>query len=113
MENKNTKNKLSIEEMIEKKELEIKQKQNEKKKLQSRLKERQRKEKTKRLIEKGSIFEKIFEGSSELNSDEYMKILDQIQNKEELELKILEMIENKEKNKEENNVLENEKTEII
>ncbi|HFI5494374.1 TPA: DUF3847 domain-containing protein [Streptococcus pneumoniae] len=52
---------LSIEEQIEKKEESIKQLQNQKRQLKKKLNEQERKARNKRLIEKGAVFESIFE----------------------------------------------------
>lgn len=55
--------KLSIEKQIDKKEENIKQLQNQKRQLKKKLNEQERKSRNKRLIEKGAVFESIFEES--------------------------------------------------
>ncbi|CAG6027186.1 ATP-dependent exoDNAse (exonuclease V) subunit alpha [Streptococcus pneumoniae] len=70
---------LSIEEQIEKKEESIKQLQNQKRQLKKKLNEQERKARNKRLIEKGAVFESIFEESIDLTKDEfYKKFQDQV-----------------------------------
>ncbi|HGR2120756.1 TPA: MobQ family relaxase [Streptococcus pneumoniae] len=59
---------LSIEEQIEKKEESIKQLQNQKRQLKKKLNEQERKARNKRLIEKGAVFESIFEESIDLTA---------------------------------------------
>lgn len=64
---------LSIEEQIEKKEESIKQLQNQKRQLKKKLNEQERKARNKRLIEKGAMFESIFEESIDLTKDEFYR----------------------------------------
>ncbi|HGP8238677.1 TPA: DUF3847 domain-containing protein, partial [Streptococcus pneumoniae] len=76
---------LSIEEQIEKKEESIKQLQNQKRQLKKKLNEQERKARNKRLIEKGAVFESIFEESIDLTKDEFYKLIKTL-NDEEIRL---------------------------
>ncbi|HEP4951431.1 TPA: DUF3847 domain-containing protein, partial [Streptococcus pyogenes] len=67
--------KLSIEEQIEKKEESIKQLKNQKIQLKKKLNEQERKARNKRLIEKGAVFESVFEESINLTIDEFYKLM--------------------------------------
>lgn len=84
--------KLSIEKQIEKKEESIKQLQNQKRALQKKLNEKERKRRNKRLIEKGAVFESIFEESKDITKDEFYKLIKSL-NDEEIRLKIMEILE--------------------
>ncbi|CZD17801.1 Protein of uncharacterised function (DUF3847) [Streptococcus pneumoniae] len=98
---------LSIEEQIEKKEESIKQLQNQKRQLKKKLNEQERKARNKRLIEKGAVFESIFEESIfeesifeesifeesiDLTKDEFYKLIKTL-NDEEIRLNIMEILE--------------------
>lgn len=88
---------LSIEEQIEKKEESIKQLQNQKRQLKKKLNEQERKARNKRLIEKGAVFESIFEESIfeesiDLIKDEFYKLIKTL-NDEEIRLNIMEILE--------------------
>ncbi|VIP66619.1 Protein of uncharacterised function (DUF3847) [Streptococcus pneumoniae] len=88
---------LSIEEQIEKKEESIKQLQNQKRQLNKKLNEQERKARNKRLIEKGAVFESIFEESIfeesiDLTKDEFYKLIKTL-NDEEIRLNIMEILE--------------------
>ncbi|HGK8589122.1 TPA: DUF3847 domain-containing protein [Streptococcus pneumoniae] len=83
---------LSIEEQIEKKEESIKQLQNQKRQLKKKLNEQERKARNKRLIEKGAVFESIFEESIDLTKDEFYKLIKML-NDEEIRLNIMEILE--------------------
>ncbi|HHL0936490.1 TPA: DUF3847 domain-containing protein, partial [Streptococcus pneumoniae] len=87
----------SIEEQIEKKEESIKQLQNQKRQLKKKLNEQERKARNKRLIEKGAVFESIFEESIfeesiDLTKDEFYKLIKTL-NDEEIRLNIMEILE--------------------
>ncbi|HEQ2964835.1 TPA: DUF3847 domain-containing protein [Streptococcus pyogenes] len=84
--------KLSIEEQIEKKEESIKQLKNQKIQLKKKLNEQERKERNKRLIEKGAVFESVFEESINLTIDEFYKLMKML-NDEEIRLNIMEILE--------------------
>ncbi|HGQ2419155.1 TPA: DUF3847 domain-containing protein [Streptococcus pneumoniae] len=84
---------LSIEEQIEKKEESIKQLQNQKRQLKKKLNEQERKARNKRLIEKGAVFESIFEESIDLTKDEFYKLIKTLNNDEEIRLNIMEILE--------------------
>lgn len=73
---------LSIEEQIEKKEESIKQLQNQKRQLKKKLNEQERKARNKRLIEKGAVFESIFEESIDLTKDEFYKLIKTLNDEE-------------------------------
>ena len=60
----------NIDEKILMAEEEIKQLQNQKRQLKKKLNEQERKARNKRLIEKGAVFESIFEESKDLTKDE-------------------------------------------
>ncbi|VLJ13042.1 Protein of uncharacterised function (DUF3847) [Streptococcus pneumoniae] len=88
---------LSIEEQIEKKEESVKQLQNQKRQLKKKLNEQERKARNKRLIEKGAVFESIFEESIfeesiDLTKDEFYKLIKTL-NDEEIRLNIMEILE--------------------
>ncbi|MDV8589205.1 DUF3847 domain-containing protein [Streptococcus pneumoniae] len=93
---------LSIEEQIEKKEESIKQLQNQKRQFKKKLNEQERKARNKRLIEKGAVFESIFEESIfeesifeesiDLTKDEFYKLIKTL-NDEEIRLNIMEILE--------------------
>ncbi|ODO26527.1 hypothetical protein A4367_10760 [Streptococcus pneumoniae] len=88
---------LSIEEQIEKKEESIKQLQNQKRQLKKKLNEQERKARNKRLIEKGAVFESIFEESIfeesiDSTKDEFYKLIKTL-NDEEIRLNIMEILE--------------------
>lgn len=92
-----TSKRLSIEEQIEKKEESIKQLQNQKRQLKKKLNEQERKARNKRLIEKGAVFESIFEESIfeesiDLTKDEFYKLIKTL-NDEEIRLNIMEILE--------------------
>ncbi|HHK7440850.1 TPA: DUF3847 domain-containing protein, partial [Streptococcus pneumoniae] len=85
------------EEQIEKKEESIKQLQNQKRQLKKKLNEQERKARNKRLIEKGAVFESIFEESIfeesiDLTKDEFYKLIKTL-NDEEIRLNIMEILE--------------------
>jgi len=84
--------KLSIEEQIEKKEESIKQLKNQKIQLKKKLNEQERKARNKRLIEKGAVFESVFEESINLTIDEFYKLMKML-NDEEIRLNIMEILE--------------------
>ncbi|HHK1612974.1 TPA: DUF3847 domain-containing protein [Streptococcus pyogenes] len=84
--------KLSIEEQIEKKEESIKQLKNQKIQLKKKLNEQERKARNKRLIEKGAVFESVFEESINLTIDEFYKSMKML-NDEEIRLNIMEILE--------------------
>ncbi|HFO0405547.1 DUF3847 domain-containing protein [Streptococcus pyogenes] len=84
--------KLSIEEQIEKKEESIKQLKNQKIQLKKKLNEQERKARNKRLIEKGAVFESVFEESISLTIDEFYKLMKML-NDEEIRLNIMEILE--------------------
>ncbi|HEP4314186.1 TPA: DUF3847 domain-containing protein [Streptococcus pyogenes] len=84
--------KLSIEEQIEKKEESIKQLKNQKIQLKKKLNEQERKARNKRLIEKGAVFESVFEESINLTIDEFYKLMKML-NDEEIRLNIIEILE--------------------
>ena len=84
--------KLSIEEQIEKKEESIKQLKNQKIQLKKKLNEQERKARNKRLIEKGAVFESVFEESINLTIDEFYKLIKML-NDEEIRLNIMEILE--------------------
>ncbi|HHK6340630.1 TPA: DUF3847 domain-containing protein, partial [Streptococcus pneumoniae] len=84
-------------EQIEKKEESIKQLQNQKRQLKKKLNEQERKARNKRLIEKGAVFESIFEESIfeesiDLTKDEFYKLIKTL-NDEEIRLNIMEILE--------------------
>ncbi|HEV0498094.1 TPA: DUF3847 domain-containing protein [Streptococcus pneumoniae] len=86
-----------MEEQIEKKEESIKQLQNQKRQLKKKLNEQERKARNKRLIEKGAVFESIFEESIfeesiDLTKDEFYKLIKTL-NDEEIRLNIMEILE--------------------
>ena len=83
---------LSIEEQIEKKEESIKQLQNQKRQLKKKHNEQERKARNKRLIEKGAVFESIFEEIIDLTKDEFYKLIKTL-NDEEIRLNIMEILE--------------------
>ncbi|HHK7446783.1 TPA: DUF3847 domain-containing protein, partial [Streptococcus pneumoniae] len=81
----------------EKKEESIKQLQNQKRQLKKKLNEQERKARNKRLIEKGAVFESIFEESIfeesiDLTKDEFYKLIKTL-NDEEIRLNIMEILE--------------------
>ena len=82
--------KLSIEEQIEKKEESIKQLKNQKIQLKKKLNEQERKARDKRLIEKGAVFESVFEESINLTIDEFYKLIKML-NDEEIRLNMMEI----------------------
>lgn len=84
--------KLSIEEQIERKEESIKQLKNQKIQLKKKLNEQERKARNKRLIEKGAVFESVFEESINLTIDEFYKSMKML-NDEEIRLNIMEILE--------------------
>ncbi|HEQ0308278.1 TPA: DUF3847 domain-containing protein [Streptococcus pyogenes] len=84
--------KSSIEEQIEKKEESIKQLKNQKIQLKKKLNEQERKARNKRLIEKGAVFESVFEESINLTIDEFYKLMKML-NDEEIRLNIMEILE--------------------
>ena len=84
--------KLSIEEQIEKKEESIKQLKNQKIQLKKKLNEQERKARNKRPIEKGAVFESVFEESINLTIDEFYKLMKML-NDEEIRLNIMEILE--------------------
>ncbi|HHS7948770.1 TPA: DUF3847 domain-containing protein [Streptococcus pyogenes] len=84
--------KLSIEEQIEKKEESIKQLKNQKIQLKKKLNEQERKARNKRLIEKGAVFESVFEESINLTIDKFYKLMKML-NDEEIRLNIMEILE--------------------
>ncbi|HEU9510962.1 TPA: DUF3847 domain-containing protein [Streptococcus pneumoniae] len=82
---------------MEKKEESIKQLQNQKRQLKKKLNEQERKARNKRLIEKGAVFESIFEESIfeesiDLTKDEFYKLIKTL-NDEEIRLNIMEILE--------------------
>ncbi len=83
--------KLSIEEQIEKKEESIKQLKNQKIQLKKKLNEQERKARNKRLIEKGAVFESVFEESINLTIDEFYKLIKML-NDEEIRLNMMEIL---------------------
>ena len=87
-----TSKRLSIEEQIEKKEESIKQLKNQKILLKKKLNEQERKARNKRLIEKGAVFESVFEESINLTIDEFYKLMKML-NDEEIRLNIMEILE--------------------
>ena len=56
------------------------------------LNEQERKARNKRLIEKGAVFESIFEESTDLTKDEFYKLIKML-NDEEIRLNIMEILE--------------------
>ncbi|MBM0045585.1 DUF3847 domain-containing protein [Anaerococcus sp. mt242] len=82
----------NIEEKILIAEEEIKQLQNQKRQLKKKLNEQERKVRNKRLIEKGAVFESIFEESIDLTKDEFYKLMKSL-NDEEIRLNIMEFLE--------------------
>ncbi|HEV5300655.1 TPA: DUF3847 domain-containing protein, partial [Streptococcus pneumoniae] len=75
----------------------IKQLQNQKRQLKKKLNEQERKARNKRLIEKGAVFESIFEESIfeesiDLTKDEFYKLIKTL-NDEEIRLNIMEILE--------------------
>ncbi|XVG96417.1 DUF3847 domain-containing protein [Eubacteriales bacterium KG125] len=95
--------KLSIEEQIEKKEESIRQLQNQKRELKKKLNEKERKARNKRLIEKGAVFESVFEESIDLTKDEFYKLITSL-NDEEIRLYIMEILESREVKVDDENV---------
>ncbi|HEP3328636.1 TPA: DUF3847 domain-containing protein [Streptococcus pyogenes] len=81
-----------MEEQIEKKEESIKQLKNQKIQLKKKLNEQERKARNKRLIEKGAVFESVFEESINLTIDEFYKLMKML-NDEEIRLNIMEILE--------------------
>ncbi|HHJ9013736.1 TPA: DUF3847 domain-containing protein, partial [Streptococcus pyogenes] len=77
---------------IEKKEESIKQLKNQKIQLKKKLNEQERKARNKRLIEKGAVFESVFEESINLTIDEFYKLMKML-NDEEIRLNIMEILE--------------------
>ena len=76
----------------EKKEESIKQLKNQKIQLKKKLNEQERKARNKRLIEKGAVFESVFEESINLTIDEFYKLMKML-NDEEIRLNIMEILE--------------------
>ncbi|HEP5730170.1 TPA: DUF3847 domain-containing protein, partial [Streptococcus pyogenes] len=76
----------------EKKEESIKQLKNQKIQLKKKLNEQERKARNKRLIEKGAVFESVFEESINLTIDEFYKLMKML-NDEEIRLNIIEILE--------------------
>ncbi|HEP2659381.1 TPA: DUF3847 domain-containing protein [Streptococcus pyogenes] len=77
---------------MEKKEESIKQLKNQKIQLKKKLNEQERKARNKRLIEKGAVFESVFEESINLTIDEFYKLMKML-NDEEIRLNIMEILE--------------------
>ncbi|HEP2786060.1 TPA: DUF3847 domain-containing protein, partial [Streptococcus pyogenes] len=75
-----------------KKEESIKQLKNQKIQLKKKLNEQERKARNKRLIEKGAVFESVFEESINLTIDEFYKLMKML-NDEEIRLNIMEILE--------------------
>ncbi|WP_391527648.1 DUF3847 domain-containing protein [Peptoniphilus harei] len=63
-----------------------------KKTVEEKLNEQERKARNKRLIEKGAVFESIFEESIGLTKDEFYKLIKML-NDEEIRLNIMEILE--------------------
>ncbi|HEP3581298.1 TPA: DUF3847 domain-containing protein, partial [Streptococcus pyogenes] len=74
------------------KEESIKQLKNQKIQLKKKLNEQERKARNKRLIEKGAVFESVFEESINLTIDEFYKLMKML-NDEEIRLNIMEILE--------------------
>ncbi|HEP4214688.1 TPA: DUF3847 domain-containing protein, partial [Streptococcus pyogenes] len=70
----------------------IKQLKNQKIQLKKKLNEQERKARNKRLIEKGAVFESVFEESINLTIDEFYKLMKML-NDEEIRLNIMEILE--------------------
>lgn len=87
--------KLTIEEKIKIKEEKLRQGTNELKLLNKKLKEEKRKERTKRLIEKGAVFESIFEQTTTFTKDEFYELIAYASTLDEIKIKIMEIEENK------------------
>ncbi|HHK1863224.1 TPA: DUF3847 domain-containing protein [Streptococcus pyogenes] len=60
--------------------------------LKKKLNEQERKARNKRLIEKGAVFESVFEESINLTIDEFYKLMKML-NDEEIRLNIMEILE--------------------
>ncbi|HEP3198036.1 TPA: DUF3847 domain-containing protein, partial [Streptococcus pyogenes] len=69
-----------------------KQLKNQKIQLKKKLNEQERKARNKRLIEKGAVFESVFEESINLTIDEFYKLMKML-NDEEIRLNIMEILE--------------------
>ncbi|HEP5612138.1 TPA: DUF3847 domain-containing protein, partial [Streptococcus pyogenes] len=65
---------------------------NQKIQLKKKLNEQERKARNKRLIEKGAVFESVFEESINLTIDEFYKLMKML-NDEEIRLNIMEILE--------------------
>lgn len=87
--------KLTIEEKIKIKEEKLRQGTNELKLLNKKLKEENRKKRNKRLIEKGAVFESIFEQTTTFTKDEFYELIAYASTLDEIKIKIIEIEEKK------------------
>lgn len=102
------KSKLTIEEKIKIKEEKLQQGTNELKLLKKKYAEEKRKERTKRIIEKGAVFESIFEITSAFTRDEFYELIAYASTLDNFKIKIME-IEERKKEKDENIADDNKK----
>lgn len=90
-----------MEELIREKEYKIQQEKNQLKILKQKQSEENRKKRNKRLIEKGAVFESIFETTTTFTKDEFYELIAFATTLDDFKIKIMELEESK-KDKEQN-----------